>query len=89
MNDNNDGLTAAAMLRAVESAFTEKAREYALVQIHDAYFQEYTDATEMDPAVAGAFEQVFNLLFPAGETPSYRELEDFLSRSGLEKPRGN
>lgn len=78
-------MTAVALLRAIESSFTEKEHWYALRVIHRAYFDEYTDATEMDIPFAEAFERIFELLFPSGESPDGLELEDFLVRGGLEK----
>lgn len=54
-------------LAAMEQQENNKASSDALEHIRKMYFEEYTDATEMDDEFAHAFKTIFELLFPLDE----------------------
>jgi hypothetical protein len=60
-------MTAFVLQKALEQDFKDKASNEALAHIRAAYFEDFTDATEMDNEFMTAFDAVFNLLFPSGE----------------------
>lgn len=66
--------------KALERDANEKASMEALNHIRTSYFEEYTDATEMDAGFAGAFEAIFNVLFPSGEDANGNEVESYLTK---------
>jgi hypothetical protein len=55
-----------ALARAVESHVKEERLLDAFQAIRDAYFEEYTDAVELDSRTERAMRHIFDLCFPSG-----------------------
>lgn len=62
--------------KALESHFKGERLADAMDAIVEAYFEEYTDADELDGNFRSALETVFNVCFPSGETDDGREFEE-------------
>lgn len=60
------GVKAFILTKALEQRAKDAMTIVALEHIRASYFEEYTDATEMDDEFEKCFEAVFNLLFPSG-----------------------
>ncbi len=54
--------------KALEMADKAKRSEAAIRHIIESYFEEYSDATDLDDGFSCSLDHVFELLFPSGET---------------------
>ena len=71
---------AAAFLHAVASAAKEQNLAEAFDAIVAAYYEEYTDATELDDQFQSCLEHIFDTCFQFGETPDGREFNDIIRK---------
>lgn len=74
-----DEQLACLMLHALDSKFKEERLSDAFEAIVEAYYEEYTDATEVEGEFYHAFETIFNLCFPF-DMPDGREFEDVIKK---------
>ncbi len=65
---------------ALEHDFKEVLLTAAFDNIVVAYYEEYTDATEMHGEAYSAVECLFNICFPSGENRDGRELEEIVRK---------
>lgn len=70
------------LTKALEQHAKDRASVDALIHIRNSYFEEYTDAWELDDEFTKAFEAIFGLLCPSGEDRDGRMLEDYLRPAG-------
>lgn len=69
------------MLRkALENQVKAEALTEAFNAIVAAYYEEYTDATELDGQTYSALEHLFGICFPFGETVDGREFEKIVQK---------
>ena len=66
-------MNAMMLSRALESEFRERTLGEGFDAIVASYYEEYTDATELDDNFASALETVFDICFPSGETLDGRD----------------
>jgi hypothetical protein len=71
-----------AFAKAVESALRGRRLTDAFHEIVVAYYEEYTDATELDPGFEAALSTIFEVCFPCGETHDGLEFSDLVKRKG-------
>jgi len=74
------GIPAQAFARAVCSALQDRELTDAFDLIVARYFEEYTDATELDGTFSSALETVFDLCFPGGEDEQGRTFEEVATK---------
>lgn len=74
-------LSASFMLALENFQKSNRAAEMMAV-IQEQYFEEYTDAEEMDSNFCQSFGDIFDLFFPSGETEDGREFEAFTTKPG-------
>jgi hypothetical protein len=70
-----------AFANAVCSALQDQELSAAFDLIVARYFEEYTDATELDPTFYHALQTVFDLCFPSGEDDRGRDFEEIAKKS--------
>lgn len=71
---------AALLLQAVRGHFEEHRRVEAFETLVRAYYDEYTDAEELDAEHYRAFELIFALLFPESATAGGKTFEEMAKR---------
>ncbi len=71
---------AAAFALGLEHHLKEKNLSAAFDLMVAAYYEEYTDATEMDGATYSAVEHLFEIFFPHGENADGKELEEIVKK---------
>ena len=71
----------ACLDRALHSQARNKALTNGFQAIAEAYFEEYTDATEMDFETRQAFDHLFDMSFPSGETDDGLTADDLASKT--------
>lgn len=73
-----------SLMHAVDSHFKSVELTDAFDNIVKAYFEEYTDATEIDPQTFAALKHLFDICFWDGETADDRTLEQVCGMEPLE-----
>ena len=73
-------MNAFLLANAIESSFKHKNLVDAFEAIVAAYYEEYTDADELDGEFYSALQTIFYVCFPHGETDDGREFEDFTKK---------
>jgi len=71
---------AAAFLHGLYAHMQDERLMDAFEQLIEAYFAEYTDATEVDRETYWALEHLFDMCFPSG-TEDGRTLDDLVTRN--------
>ncbi len=71
---------AVALERAIINNEKNKAVAAGFDAIVAAYYEEYTDATELDHQTYSSLEHLFNICFPSGETDDGRDFESFATK---------
>lgn len=71
---------AIALMRAIEGEAKERNLTEAFQAIVQAYYEEYTDATELDSTTYSALSHIFDICFPFGEDAEGREFEQIVGR---------
>jgi hypothetical protein len=70
------------LAQLIASSFREKRLVEGLEAIVEAYYEEYTDAEELDGEFRSALEKVFDVCFPCGVLADDREFEDLIRKPG-------
>jgi hypothetical protein len=79
MMSKRDEQLAYLMTHAIADRFKQDNLSEAFDSIVAAYYEEYTDATEVEGEFYSAFESIFNLCFPFG-MPDGREFDDAIKK---------
>jgi hypothetical protein len=78
---------AIALMRALEGNQREKEAIAGFKAMIRAYFDEYTDATEIDRVSYIALDHWFEIIFISGETEDEKELDDLIDEVKKEMGR--
>lgn len=70
---------ALGLARALDSHAKNQELDTAFRAIIRAYFEEYTDATELDGHTYSAIDALFNFCFTSGETDDGKELDTLIN----------
>jgi hypothetical protein len=68
------------LVQSIQHHFKEQELTDAFVLLVNTYFEEYEDATELDPQTYAALEHVFDYCFFGGEDSDGRTFEDVANR---------
>lgn len=72
-----------ALERGLQSAQEETLLDAALRTASRRYFDEYEDATEMDPEFDTAFRTIADFVFPGGELADGTDWDELTRRPGV------
>lgn len=73
----NNGM---ALALAITSAFKEQNLTDAFDAIVAAYYEEYTDAVEMDGTTRNCLQHLFDFCFPMGEDSKERVFDEIVEK---------